>query len=259
MTATFITTLNAIHPNIKFTSETSCNSTHFLDVTDVLNDDNNISTDLYIKPTDTHQYLLSTSAHPKHTKKSIPYSLALRLRRICSDDTTFKKRTDELLTYLTNRGYRRKHVRNEIRKASKITRQNSLKTKQKKRNDRTPFVVTYHPSVPQLASILNTNHHILQNSTDCKEVFPQPPMLSYRRPKNLKEYLVRAKIKNDVSTTLRGICKCPSRRDCYTCQHIQDGTRTVTFTNVNKTFIIRQNLDCNSTNIIYMLQCAKCL
>ena len=255
----FISTLNNIHPNIKFTSDISPTNTHFLDVTVILNEDNTISTDLYVKPTDTHQYLLNTSAHPKHTKQSIPYSLALRLRRICSNDDTFNKRTNQLLTYLTNRGYKRKHVRNEIRKASKVTRQSSLQTKQKRHNNRTPFVVTYHPSIPQFKSILHSNFHILQNSTNCKEVFPDPPILSNRRPKNLREYLVRAKIKNDTTTTPRGISKCPSRRNCNTCQHIQDGTHTVTFYNTNKTFDIRQSLDCNSTNLIYLLQCKQCL
>ena len=144
----FITTLNHIHPTIKFTNETSATSINFLDVTDILNNDNSISTDLYVKPTDTHQYLLSSSAHPRHSKQSIPYSLTLRLRRNCSNDMTFKKRTNELLTYLTNRGCKRKHIRNEIRKASTTTRQDSLKTKQKRHNNRTPFVVTYNPCLP---------------------------------------------------------------------------------------------------------------
>ena len=31
-----------------------------------------------------NQYLLPSSAHPKHTTKGIPFSLAYRLRRICS-------------------------------------------------------------------------------------------------------------------------------------------------------------------------------
>ena len=70
---------------------------------------------------------------------------------------------------------------------------------------------------------------------------------------------MRAKIKNDSTTTPRGISKCPSRRNCHTCQHIQDRTRTVTFHKTNKTFDIRQSLDCNSTNLIYLLQCKRCL
>ena len=47
-----------------------------------------IETDLFCKPTDKHQYLLHSSSHPFHTKRSIPYSLALRLRRICSTETS---------------------------------------------------------------------------------------------------------------------------------------------------------------------------
>ena len=74
--------LNSIHPTIKFTSERSTNSIPFLDVK-ILLENGKIETDLYCKPTDKHQYLPHSSSHPYHTKKSIPYSLALRLRRIC--------------------------------------------------------------------------------------------------------------------------------------------------------------------------------
>ena len=128
------------------------------------NNDNTLSTDLYIKPTDTHQYLLSTSAHPKHTKQSIPYSLALRLRRICSEDETFKYRTRQLLEYLTKRGYKPKQTNKQIQKAAKKTRQDCLKTTKPRTNHRTPFVVTYHPALPQLSTILKQNLDILQRS-----------------------------------------------------------------------------------------------
>ena len=45
---------------------------------------NQIHTDLHTKPTDKHQYHLKKSCHPTHTKRAIPFSVALRLRRICS-------------------------------------------------------------------------------------------------------------------------------------------------------------------------------
>ncbi len=93
----FMNTLNNIHPTIKFKSYISPTSTHFLDVTFTLNNNNNLSTNLYVQPTDTHQYLLPSSAHPKHDKHSIPYSLAIRLRRICSNNTTFTSRTKNYL------------------------------------------------------------------------------------------------------------------------------------------------------------------
>ena len=74
-----------------------------------------MSTDLYVKPTDKHQYLLNPS-HPSHTKKSIPFSIALRLRRICSKDDFFNKRLNALTTHLINRGYKHCLSQQEINK-----------------------------------------------------------------------------------------------------------------------------------------------
>ena len=95
----FIDYLNNIHATIKFTSSHSPTNVPFLDVTVSLTSGGNINTDPYTKPTDKHQNLFYCSCHPLHTKKAIPFSLALRLRRICSTDETFKIRTTELTTY----------------------------------------------------------------------------------------------------------------------------------------------------------------
>ena len=105
----FIDYLN-IHSTIKFTSSHSSTNIPFLDVNVSLTNDGNISTDLYTKPTDKHQHLLYSSCHPLHTKKAIPFSLALRLRRICSTDATFHTCTAQLATYLLKRGYNRNFV-----------------------------------------------------------------------------------------------------------------------------------------------------
>ena len=43
---------------------------------------------LYTKPTAEHQYLLHSSCHPLQTKRAFPFSLALRIRRICSSNET---------------------------------------------------------------------------------------------------------------------------------------------------------------------------
>ena len=69
----FIDVLNKKHPTIKFTAEWYKTQTNFLDVTVSL-ENGKIKTELYVKPTDTHQYLHSSSCHPYHCKKGIPYS-----------------------------------------------------------------------------------------------------------------------------------------------------------------------------------------
>ena len=48
--------------------------------------------DLFVKPTNTNQFLGRSFSHPYHCKKGIPYSEALTLNRICSDNASFDKR-----------------------------------------------------------------------------------------------------------------------------------------------------------------------
>ena len=54
-------------------------------------EDGKLSTDVYHKPTDAHQYLNFRSCHPPHVKKGIPYGQALRLKRICDSEDKFEK------------------------------------------------------------------------------------------------------------------------------------------------------------------------
>ena len=102
----FINCINSLHSTIKFTHEFSKSHISFLDVTVSLDNNNKISTGLFVKSTDTHQYLLHTSCHPSHIKKFIPFSLALRIRRICCTTEKFKQRTNELLEVLCKSGHR---------------------------------------------------------------------------------------------------------------------------------------------------------
>ena len=44
-------------------------------------------TSLYSKPTDCHQYLHYGSCNPEHTKRSVVYGQALRIKRVCSQES----------------------------------------------------------------------------------------------------------------------------------------------------------------------------
>ena len=91
--------------------------------------DDKVAVDLYTKPTDSHQYLLPTSCHPPHCSKNIPYSLALRIRRICSDDETFEKRSKDLSEQLKQRGYQKQVIDQAIEKVRHMERQYLLSYK----------------------------------------------------------------------------------------------------------------------------------
>ena len=113
--------MNKMHLTITFRATWSKTSITFLDVM-VSIAEGVIETDLYIKPTDSHQHLLSSSCHPFYCKKSIPYSQALRLNRVCSNNEFFDKRCNDLEKYLLERGYSEKMVRKEILQAGAIPR-----------------------------------------------------------------------------------------------------------------------------------------
>ena len=106
----FIDTINKMHPNIKFTADWSKTSINFLDET-VSIAEGVIETDLYVKSTDSHQYLLSSSCHPFYCENGIPYSQVLRLNRISSNNEFFEKRCNGVEKYLLERGYSEKMVR----------------------------------------------------------------------------------------------------------------------------------------------------
>ena len=100
----FLEFLNCYHPTIKFTAHYSKEKRNFLDVS-VRKTNNQLVTDLYIKPTDTHQYLHASSCHVYHSKISIPYSQALHLNRICSENSSYNKRCNELEVWLKGSHY----------------------------------------------------------------------------------------------------------------------------------------------------------
>ena len=90
--------INKIHPNIKFTishttknnlkcdfCESNSDAIPFLD-TQCKIQNKKIIVDLYKKPTDRNQYLLTSSCHPSSVTNNIPFSLTLRIVRLCSEE-----------------------------------------------------------------------------------------------------------------------------------------------------------------------------
>ena len=72
---TFIKELNEKHRTIKFDFQISPDTMLYRD------ENNNIQTTLYRKPTDQQAFLHAKSKHPRSLKSSIPYSQALRLKQ----------------------------------------------------------------------------------------------------------------------------------------------------------------------------------
>ena len=252
----FLDYLNNAHRTIKFTSKWSMEEIEFLDVK-VVNESGVLETDLHVKPTDSHQYLYHTSCHPKACKKGIPYAQALRLRRVCSKSCFFEKRAKDLIEFLVERGYKRGFVESQIGRARRLPREETLRDKQRDRNERVPLVVTYHPGLPNIGQILRELHPILESSDRCSGAINSVPMVSFRRPKSLADYLVRARVNSSCQGSLpKGTYKCNSRR-CEVCNYLDEKNSFVS-TKTQREYSINYNLNCNSVNVIYLITCKVC-
>ena len=84
---TLIRKLNEKHKTIKFDFQVSPRKIAFLDAMLYKDENNNIQKTLYHKPTDQEAFLHAKSEHPRSLKTRIPYSQALRLKKICSTST----------------------------------------------------------------------------------------------------------------------------------------------------------------------------
>ena len=80
-------------------------------------------------------------------------------------------------------------------RAQQIDRQSALQTSQKEKNDRIPFTLTFHPHNNPVKAIILNNFKILQNDPETGAIFLQPPLIPFKRDKNVGNFLVRSTFK----------------------------------------------------------------
>ena len=267
----FIKEINTINSSIQFTlvhttipsdEQPNCpcekvTSLPFLDTSlSIL--DGRVIIDLYKKPTDRNQYLLTSSCHPAHVTNNIPYSLALRIVRICSNMETRDLRLEELKGLLLSRGYKAGVINEAVEKARKIPREDALKRVENNSTQRPVFVVQYDPRLPSITSI--TRRHwrsMITRDPKLQEIFPDPPLVAYKVAPNLRSKLIRAKIPPEPSTRPRrirpGMKKCGKPR-CPACPYIQTGP-TFKATATAYKVDLNSEVDCTTTNLCYAISC----
>ena len=257
----FFEEINKVHPSIKFDYEYSRESVNFLDTT-IRISDKKLSTTLYTKPTDRRAYLHSKSYHPESTKKSIAYSQAARLRRICTNMDDFWLHANKLKQDLMNRGYDETTLSREIDRAANQDRASLLTYKERSTSSRIPIIVTYNQRLPNLKGILNNTWEHLQINPTVKEKFVEKPIVCYKRNRNLRDILGQTKIsRNRVvrkKQTSKGRCApCMGRSDCLCCNHII-ATNFFTDQTGESRYEIRTRTNCRTKNAIYLGFCLKC-
>ena len=182
-----------------------------------------------MKPTDRHQCFHYLSSHPEHTKRSTVYSQTLRVNRLCSLEKDFNYHKLNMKEWFIKRGYPESIIDEKMKKVP-FSEQGQ---KSKKVEKEVPFVLTYHPLLSKLPSIIHRNLYLLYMNQEVKNVFTPRPIVSYRSAWKISSYLVRAKLYPLERKV--GSEKCRKSR-CEVCLNIQE---TNTFTSTITTKVSR--------------------
>ena len=137
---TFMEKPSPFLPNLKFTYESPQKRLAFLDL-NVSLENCCITTDLYTKSTDCHQYLHCNSAHPDHLKNSITYSQAFRLGSTCTYEIDFQRHALDMKSWFLERGYSKEIIDSQIANV----KFGQKKIRELKPVTGVPFVITQHP------------------------------------------------------------------------------------------------------------------
>ena len=92
------------------------------------------------------------------------------------------------------RGYPQNLIDKHLSEINFTERKSALKQNKKNTNDILPFVTQYEPAVPNIKQILMNKWHIIEEQPLLKQIFKDPPIISFKKGKSLKDMLVRAKI-----------------------------------------------------------------
>jgi len=261
----FLTHLNSCHRTIKFTSEISEKEVNFLDTTVKIDEHRKLYTDLFCKPTDSHNYLLYESAHPGHLKSSLPYSQLLRIRRICTHLSDFDKNAVMIGKHFLRRNYPEDIVTQAIVKTRRMNREELLhpvSTPKSQKSEYELFLISeYNPDCSPLKSIVQQNWPALGRTANTESLYNKRVIFGNRRPKNLKDTLVHAKIPHptpeaSVISERKKKRKCIAR-GCRYCPKL-DLSGQIKSKSTGRNYSTKTQITCNSNNLIYCISCKVC-
>lgn len=148
-----------------------------------------------------------------------------------------------------------------MRKVLSLTQDESLRVRERHTTSRIPFVTTYNPRTSYIAEVANRNWHFLQSKERLAHIFRERPVIAYKRSKSLRDVLVRTTLMDRTSeghAIIKGSCGPCNKPKCSWCVLIN---KTSTFTGTqrdDKVFDIFHTVNCQSTFVIYIIECRIC-
>ena len=170
-----------------------------------------------------------------------------------------------MASHFIRRGYPKHLVKNALTRAELQNRPNILNKQHDTTKSKIPhtdkdqsfyLVVTHNPKNPPVREIVNENWPLLNKSKTTRNITDANLVFGLRRNKNLSDYLVRASTKTQNSDMTNTECNpCQRPNTCRYCPIINN-TGKIKSHSTGKLFT--KNVNCQSSNLIYLISCNKC-
>ena len=124
-------------------------------------------------------------------------------------------------------------MRNKMHKVT-LTQEECLNpTSVDNTSGRIPLVTTFNPYTTYIAEIANRHWDLLQSKERLAKIFYQLPLVVYRKPRSIRNKLVRTKFSRIRETNREHYCKPCNKPRCIWCKYVNT-TGTFKGTHVEK-------------------------
>lgn len=248
--------VNRLNENLKLSLEYNTKVINFLDLQISKDNEGFLHTSIFRKSTDRNTVLHANSFHPPWLIENIPYGQIQRLKRICDSEDDFQVQSVDMQKRFKQRGYQTQTLTQAHNRAQSLERKNLLSPKSKEDQTQKPYFVTrYSKEAVQIKHIIKKNWNIIECDPTLREIFTEPPGISFRRAPTIKDKLVRSHLPAERKDTW--LCRPKGNYPCGNCNYCENMVKTNIFTDVfsNKTYPINSFINCNTTHVIYRLEC----
>ena len=178
--------------------------------------------------------------------------------RICAKPENRENQFSKLKELLQSRGYSNRMIEAALDRARGIPRIKALRRVLRKEEDKRPvFALTYDPRLPQIQPTMAKHWRaMIGQDPYLSEVFKQPPLTAFKRQRNIRDHLIRARVPKYTKLHLprekRGMKRC--NKNCTACPYVKE----VKYMKINKgEWKVNQSLNCERSNCIYLIECKK--
>ncbi len=211
---------------------------------------------MFIKPTNTFSYLLTSSNHPEFIIKNLPTGIFIRIRRINSCIVNYYYFSTKIANQLASRGYDINTMNKTINNIASRSRNKLLEYKEKKDYKKDNIILCRYFDF----NFLDLNFNLLNSLDNLSHKFNVISLNKFQIVSKMQPN-IGAIIINNISSFIFDNNKFKYSsclfKNCKVCNY---GTTVKYFLELNNNIrlFFKNNSNCKSVKFVYIIRCTKC-